>query len=295
MKKAILLVAACALTGCTKPPSDTMQGYGEAQYVYVAAEDPGRLSQLLVKEGDTVAGGAPLFRLDPARQRITAEGAGAAASAAAARTSGNGAFVEALRAAQANAALANATYARSQTLHAKGFVAQARLDIDAAALRVANASVAEARANLNAALRENGAPEADARLARRRVRDLEVTAPTGGRVERVYHRAGEVLGVGAPVLALLPEGGMKLRFFAPERLLSALRSGGGVSIRCDGCPPNLKGRITYVATEPQFTPPVIYSLEQRDKLVFLVEATPDDATHIRPGLPVDVTLNRARE
>lgn len=292
MRPALVPLVAMALAGCAKAPDNTMQGYGEAQYVYVAAEDPGRISQLLVKEGDVVAGGAPLFRLDPGRQSIVAEGAQAAASAAAARTAQSGALVEAVRAAEANAALAGATYARSRALHDKGFVAQARLDIDAAALRVADAAVAEARANRDAAFRENGAPQADARLARRRVHDLDVTAPANGRVERVYHRAGEVVGAGAPVLALLPSGAMKVRFFAPERLLSSLRSGGRVAIHCDGCPPGLSGRITFIATEPQFTPPVIYSLDQREKLVFLVEAIPDDAAPIRPGLPVDITLAR---
>lgn len=291
MKRAMVVIAAL-VAGCAKPPSDAMQGYGEAQYVYIAAEDPGRIAALLAREGDVVKRATPLFRLDPARQALVAEGSRAMSSAARERVAGAGAFAETLRAAEANAALAKATYVRSRALHDRGLAAQARLDIDAAALHVADAAVAQARANLAAARREAGAPGADARLAQRRVSDLEIRAPADGRIERVYRREGEVVGAGAPVLALLPDGAMKVRFFAPERLLSSLRPGGRVTITCDGCPANLGGRITYVAREPQFTPPIIYSLEQREKLVFLAEAMPDDAAPIRPGLPVEVRTVR---
>ena len=70
----------------------------------------------------------------------------------------------------------------------------------------------------------------------------------------------------------------------------AVTPGAAVSISCDGCRDGLTARITWVASTPEFTPPVIYSLEERAKLVFLVEAAPSDPAAIRPGLPVDVTL-----
>jgi HlyD family secretion protein len=61
-------------------------------------------------------------------------------------------------------------------------------------------------------------------------------------------------------------------------------------VSCDGCGEPLAARVSFVAREPQFTPPVIYSLEQREKLVFLVEARLEAPGPIRPGMPVDVRI-----
>ncbi|KAF0170668.1 MAG: hypothetical protein FD160_3814, partial [Caulobacteraceae bacterium] len=156
--------------------------------------------------------------------------------------------------------------------------------------RAANAAVAQTRAERDASARRTGAASADTRLARTRVSDATLRAPAAGRIERIYHRPGEIVGAGAPVLALLPQDSMKVRFFAPEARLNDFKPGTRVAIGCDGCAKDLTGRVSFVASEPQFTPPVIYSLDEREKLVFLVEAIPDAPDAIRPGLPVDVRL-----
>ncbi len=282
---AFVLVAMA--TACSKPAAETLAGYGEAQYVYLGPMDGGRVATLLVREGDMVAEGAVLANLDTARVTASAEGAG---STEAAQARSVRALDDAVRSAQANAELARATLARSRALFERGFVARARLDIDNASSRAADAAVAQARSERDAGVRRTSAASADTRLARTRVSDAAIRAPTSGRVERIFHRPGEIVGAGEPVLALLPPQNMKVRFFAPERVLSRLRPGARVAIACDGCVANLQGRVSFVATEPQFTPPVIYSLDERDKLVFLVEAIPDTPDVIRPGLPVDVRL-----
>ena len=63
-------------------------------------------------------------------------------------------------------------------------------------------------------------------------------------------------------------------------------------MRCDGCPPGLTATVSYVSDEPEFTPPVIYSVENRQKLVYRVEAKPvrRTAASLRPGQIVDVAL-----
>jgi HlyD family secretion protein len=63
-----------------------------------------------------------------------------------------------------------------------------------------------------------------------------------------------------------------------------------IRVRCDGCAPNLTARISFVAPQAEYTPPVIYSNESRAKLVFRIEARPDGATPLHPGQPVDVVL-----
>ncbi len=273
MKRLIIICIAAFAAACSREPSDTLQGYGEADYVYLSSQDAGIVGDLFVREGDSVSAGAPVFRLDPQRLGYEAESAAAQHSAAA----------DAIATAQANATLAQRNYARGAELAAQGFYPRARLDSDRAALDVANAQLAQAR-------REAASAGAQTGLAQERVSDTSTRAPATGTIEQIFHRPGEVVAAGAPIVALLPPQNMKVRFFAPQSWLARLPVGTRVSVSCDGCAHPFIGRVSFVAQQPQFTPPVIYSLDQREKLVFLIEARFDEATTIRPGLPVDVRL-----
>ena len=91
-----------------------------------------------------------------------------------------------------------------------------------------------------------------------------------------------------PILALLPDDRIKLRFFVPEKAISAYGPGRTVRFACDGCAAGLTAQITYVSPRPEFTPPVIYSREARQRLVFLVEARPDNGAPLAPGQPIDI-------
>lgn len=278
------------LGSCDRQQPGQFQGYGEADYLYVSSEESGRLLALDIREGDYVEAGQVLFRLDAARMRIAALGAAASAEAARARIEASGALAEAVKQAEANADLAAKTFSRSELLFVRGFVSKARLDADRAALDAAKAAVAQAKAERDAARLNLGATTAEAELAERRLADTIVAAPEVGTIERIYHRVGEVVAAGTPVLALLPPDNLKVRFFVPEGELARIVVGGQVSLSCDGCDEGLTARVSFIEAEPQFTPPVIYSLEEREKLMFLVEARPESATGIRPGLPVDVRL-----
>ncbi|MDX2274013.1 MAG: efflux RND transporter periplasmic adaptor subunit [Hyphomonadaceae bacterium] len=271
MKRLIFAALALGLAACGAEPSNVMQGYGEADYLYLASQESGVVADLFVREGDVVEAGAPVFRLDPDRLRLQAQTAGAQQSA----------LSQAVQAARAQAELARANYQRSTELYQRGFLPRARLDSDRAARDAANAS-------LDQAVRELSAAGASTGLATTRLNDLNGAAPAAGTIEQIYHRPGEVVAAGAPIASLLTPQNMKVRFFAPEPLLTQLPVGALVRVSCDGCPDNLTARVSYVAAEPQFTPPVIYSLERREKLVFLVEARFDAATPVRPGMPVDV-------
>lgn len=273
MKRILILSLFLLATACGREGPTMLQGYGEADYIYLAAQDAGVVGELFVREGDAVEAGARVFRLDPERLAYGAESAGAERAAAAA----------AVRTAQAQATLAQRNYARSAELAERGFYSRARLDADRAALDVARAQLAQARRQAAAAGAETG-------LAEERLNDLAGAAPAAGTIEQIYHRQGEVVSPGEPIAALLPPENMKVRFFAPQDMLARLPVGARVLVSCDGCTAPLEARVSFVAREPQFTPPVIYSLDQRDKLVFLVEARFDAPTPIRPGMPVDVRL-----
>jgi HlyD family secretion protein len=108
----------------------------------------------------------------------------------------------------------------------------------------------------------------------------------------VYFRPGETVPPGRPVIALLPPSNLKIRFYAPETELAAIKIGDAVTVTCDACASGLVAKVSFIARSAEYTPPVIYSLEERAKLVFLIEARPDEPEKLRVGQPVSVTLNK---
>ena len=287
MKRAPLIGLLC-LAACSGDESASLTGYVEAELLYIAPQDAGLVSTLSVQEGDRVAAGAPLFALDPARMSIAAEQAVAAAESAEARADDDGAMAQQIAEAEAALRLAEQTFRRSRDLVKDGAVPREKYDADAAALASAKARLDRARAERDAMQGEFQSMTAAARLAERRLADLKTAAPAAGVIERIYRRPGEVVAAGEPVVALLPPENLKLRFFAPEPLLAKMQIGATVAFACDSCAQNRMARISFIASEPQFTPPVIYSISEREKLVFLVEARPYDPSGLRPGLPVTV-------
>ena len=94
-------------------------------------------------------------------------------------------------------------------------------------------------------------------------------------MQQIYFRAGEIVPAGRPVVAILPPGNMKVRFFVTEAMLPRIAIDDTVNIQCDGCPGGLTAQVSFIARTAEFTPPVIYSLEERNKLVFMIEARPE--------------------
>jgi HlyD family secretion protein len=186
----------------------------------------------------------------------------------------------------------------------KGIYAPARLDDARAVANAAQAQVVAARRQRDAATlgaREDQVRAAEFRVvqasaglsgAQARLADLSPTAPAAARVEEVFFQPGEWAAANQPILALLPDDRIKLRFFVPAADLAAYAPGAVVRFACDGCPKNLTAKVTYISPRPEFTPPVIYSREARDRLVYMVEARP--SARLNPGQPVDVTPLRAR-
>jgi len=283
-------------------------GYVEARYVYAAPPSGGLIETISVKEGDVVLEGDLLFRLRQDQQisaLAAAEARVAAAEAALANLTTGGRTDEldvaraSLQKAEADLGLARETAARSARLLAEGLVPQSKYDQDRAALASAEALVKQLSAQLKVAelpARDAQQQQAEANLAAARadaeqanwtLADRTVTAPAAGRIERVYFDPGEVVAAGAPVVSILPEGALKVKFYLPEPVRPQFRLGDQVAVSCDGCPDGLTATLSYFASDPQFTPPVIYSRDERQRLSFLVEATLDGAS-LPPGQPVTV-------
>ena len=161
-------------------------------------------------------------------------------------------------------------------------LAVAKLPARADEINSANSRVDQARANLD---------QKNWRLAQR-----GLAAPAAGQISDIIRRPGEVAGPSAPVVSLLPDNAVKLKVYVTETLVSGLAVGDILDVHCDGCPRDLTAEISYVARQPEFTPPVIYSLETRQKLVFLIEArpTPGQGARLQPGQIVDVSTSGKR-
>jgi len=172
---------------------------------------------------------------------------------------------------QNNATLANAqqTYDRAAALSKTGSGTQANLDSAVSALRVAEARVNTSQTRL---MRRSG------------------FAPVSGSIQQIYFREGEMVPAQRPVLSIMPPGNMKVRFFVPEADLPKLALGDEVGVTCDNCANDLTAKIYFLATQAEYTPPVIYSLDERNKLVYLVQARPNKPEGLRVGQPVSVFL-----
>jgi HlyD family secretion protein len=173
---------------------------------------------------------------------------------------------------QNKATLANAqqSYDRALSLSKTGSGTQATLDAAVSALRVAEAQVVTSQT----------------RLARR-----IGFAPVSGTVQQIYFREGETVAAQRPVLSIMPPGNMKVRFYVPESDLPKLSIGEEVRVSCDNCAAGLTAKIYFLATQAEYTPPVIYSLDERSKLVYLVQARPARPETLRVGQPISVFLN----
>jgi HlyD family secretion protein len=240
-----LVFATLALASCDNSNDRVLQGWVEAELIFVSPDEQGRVETLKVREGDHVKKGDLLFTVDDDLQKADVV----------------------IR----NTAVVNAqqSFDRAKELLRSSAGTQKTYDDAEAALR-------QAKANLE---------WAQTRLARRNAH-----SPGEGTIEQIYYRPGETVPAGRPVVALLPPGNLKIRFFAPQAVLPELKNGDVVSVSCDGCDKGLTAKISFIARSAEFTPPVIYSQEERAKLVFLIEARPEYPEKFRVGQPVTVTL-----
>jgi len=308
-----LACALLALAACTRTDPDRFSGYAEADLVYVAPAIGGRVEKLAVERGARVQAGQLLFELERDPESLARATAAARAEGAAAQTRNlrKGKRVDELRAveqqlvqARASLALSSSELKRSEALVTQGFLSPNRLDELRAARDRDAARVAEVQSQL-ATARDAARPDeiaaaeaeqraAESELASSRWREDQTRgiAARAGSVQDVMYRPGEWVAQGSPVVALLPDGALKVRFFVPQAALARIRIGDSVAVNCDGCAPGMTARVAFVSDQAEYTPPVIYSNESRAKLVFMVEAKPDEktASQLKPGQPVDVRI-----
>jgi HlyD family secretion protein len=314
MRVWLAFAAAGLLQACGDNGKNGYQGYVEGEFVLVAAPAAGKLEKRWVNRGEQVKAGAPLFALEQENEkaaRLESEERLRNAQAKLANlTAGRRKpELDAISAQEAQAAaarkLSTQQLKQQEELFTKGYISQSGLDSARAnyARDIARVEEMEAQNRLARQAigrdKEIAAAQADVETARAvlaqsdwRLAQRALSAPMDALVHDTFYSEGEWVQAGSPVVSLLPPGNVKLRFFVPETVVGALKYGETVRVRCDGCPAPVAAKISYISRQAEYTPPVIYSREQRAKLVFLVEARPSpaDGARLNPGQPVDVAL-----
>jgi HlyD family secretion protein len=300
-----------SLTGCTRSDSGLLQGYVEGEFVYVASPLGGALESLRVQRGAWVKAGDPLFALDSAPERALRDDAAGRLLQARAnledakkgkRPSEIESLEEQLKQAQAALAYSEKELARQQNLiksgatplqeHERSYsrrdqdrhrVAQLQADLVTARLGSRSDQIAAAAATVEALVGTLAKAEWD-------LSQKSQAAPKDGLVFDTLYREGEWVGAARPVVVLLPPQNVKVRAFVPERQIGAIQPGERVQVFVDGVPKPFAGKVSYISPRAEYTPPVIYSQENRAKLVFMVEAVfdPEAAAKLHPGQPVDL-------
>jgi len=306
----IVPFASYLFAACSSEPLAV--GYVEGEFVQLAPLEVAQVQAVMVKRGDRVEPDKPIALTEETDAKIAVAQAEAALAQAEAKLADlqvgkrpdEIAVLEAsVRAANAQADEARRTLLRTHDLTKRGVMTQAQLDDAKTSLEVAEAAINQSMANLAVGrlparpeeikAAENAVKSAVAQLdsARWHLTKRTIVAPAAGRITDVIRNPGDTAGPTAPVLTMLPDGAVKLKVYIPEAKFSAVQLGDLLSVRCDGCAVDLKAKVSYVSPDPEFTPPVIYSLETRQKLVYLVEAHPvDPASPLQPGQIVDVDL-----
>lgn len=299
--------------GCADSTDGVLQGYAEGEYLRVASPLAGQLARLVVARGVTVKRGDPLFALEQDNEAAALRQAEGQLRQAEAQyrnllTGKRPEEIDAIRAqlaqAEASLRLSQSNLERQEELVRARFVSKeaaetARSARDRDGARVEELKAQLAAAKLSARPDEIKAARAAGTAAREALAQAEwrldqksVRSPQDAQVTDTLYVQGEWVPAGSPVVVLLPANNILVRFFVPERILGSVKIGQQISVRCDGCGNPISALIAYIAPQAEYTPPVIYSRENRAKLVFLVEARPAPSLAVRlhPGQPVEVRL-----
>ena len=266
-----LIAAATSLGACSGNGDHGWLGYAEGDYAYVSAPLAGWATDVKVQRGQWVKKGDVLFVLDDTSQ-VAARDQARAAIALAEGQMGQ---------AEANRELAEKEWMRQQGLMRANATSKQAYDQAKSNYDAAVAQVAQITANQNQA--HATLSNAAYQLSQRAVLSLTV-----GRVQDVYVRTGEYVPAMTPVVSVLPPNNVFVRFFVPEDQFAKIHLGQKVRVHCDGCASDITATVTFIASQEEYTPPVIFSNQSRQQLVFKVEARAPGGLKLNPGQPVDV-------
>ncbi len=250
------------MTACSQD-NNALSGYIEGEYTYISSGVSGTLLTLNVKRGQTVKKDDLLFTLDPQPDEAAMESAKAKVGQM-----------------QAEVDFAKIQLARQKTLYAHNDTPKSVMD--------------QAQTDYDSYIKQLQTMEQNVIQMQWAYEQKTVAAPISGYVNDTFFRVGEKVPANQPVLALLAPENIKVLFYIPEGQLSTIHLGQTIYFSCDGCnKQKIAAKISYISSEAEYTPPIIYSQGTRYKLVYLVRADipADMITQFHPGQPVDIILH----
>jgi len=241
----------------------------EAEQVEISAKLAGRIAVVLVKEGDIVHAGEVLARMDT--KTLEAELAAAKAKVAEAEHKKTEAEAQIIQQ-QSNLVFAKQELVRATILYHQGFGTGEKLDQQTDRVKSTQASLDSAIAGLDAAKADIAAAQAVAATIQSDINDSTLVAPAGGRIQYKLAEPGEVLAAGGRVLTLLDLSDVYMTIFVPSHVAGPLALGDEARVTFDPFPGYVfPAKVTFVATEAQFTPKTVETPEEREKLMFRVK------------------------
>lgn len=291
----VAIVAAAALAYWrlqpAPPPDQVIYGSGriEVDEVRVGVENPGRLVESRAVEGETIAAGALLARIDATDYDLQAERA-EAQRAAALRTRAQ--LDSQISLAAHHAETAKTNLSRYETLNTRGFMPGQRLDSMRDAHAEAVHKVEVLKQQRGEALAQADAAAKTLALARSQRGKTVVTAPITGAVLERLAEPGEVVGPGQPVAVLADLSKVRLKVFIREADLGKVRLGSPARLRIDAFPARIfEGRVARVDAQAQFTPRDVHTADERSRTVYgVVLEAPNPEGLLKPGMPADAWI-----
>lgn len=308
----LCLLLTVGLSGCNKGDAGQALGTLERDRVALTATAAEVVMALPVAEGSMVHKGDVLVKLDDARQQAEVEHAHADVARAEANLEKlqNGTREEVLAAARARVAGAKATlveaeqsFQRTKDLQSRGTASQASLDTAIAGRTAAEAQLQSSEENLREL--ENGtrpedlavaeaeleAARANLKIQQKVLQDLTVTASRNGKLDSLPWNLGERVSVGSPVAIIMAGTAPYARVYVPETHRVNLHLGDTLSVRIDGLKDAVEGQVSYISSDPAFTPYYALNQSERARLMYLMEVQlPESAADLPNGVPAQVVL-----
>jgi HlyD family secretion protein len=301
MKNLMFWAAALLLLSCADNGRQfAYTGRTDVDAILLSSQAAGLIDSLPAREGQAVRKGEVLARINTERLRAQAQAQSAQLAQLELRRDTAEAQLEQaqaqVRQAQARLELAQETLARTESLLTEGGATRQRRDELATQLTVEQANLAALRSNqkaLESGYKLIGAQEQELRAGMQltgiSIRDAELHSPIDGVVLNTFRHEGELAAVGTPLLEVADLSTLRVEVYVPLAKLGALEIGGEAQVSAEGVPGILKGTVSWIASEAEFTPKTILTQETRTTLVYRVRilvANPDGI--LKVGMPVDV-------
>jgi len=313
---AAVTLAAVTLSACTEPPVDYFQGYIEVEYLHLASAQSGTVENLATDRGFEVTPGQRLLNLESVREQAAVAEAQSRLQQAQAQWQDLGTGQRPEERAVIRAQLAQATTAadlsereaqrRRQLVERKLLAIEQADEADSLAQRdqqrvrelraqLTVSALPARQAQIEAAQAQVLSAQAALDQARWALQQRQLSSPTSGWVNEVYYRPGEWAVGGTPLLAITPSDRFEARFFVPTATAMQLKPGDQVRVGGPGLQQPLMATISYVADQAEYAPPLIFSQDRSEKLLFQLRARIDNRVggellRLSPGLPIEVRL-----